>query len=125
MTHSFKPDAAPDTCQATLVNAEAVERARRLTPKPAVVADLAELFSLLSDPTRVRIVTWLRTQELCVCDLAALLGVTQSAVSHQLRLLRAQRVVTYRREGKMAFYSLDDDHVSALLDVALTHIQEG
>ncbi len=124
MPNTTRTDPSADTCQETFVNAQAVAEARRITPPPETVHRLADVFRMLSDPTRVRIVTWLRHQELCVCDLATLLGVTQSAVSHQLRLLRAQRLVRYRREGKMAFYSLDDEHVSALLDLALTHVEE-
>lgn len=85
---------------------------------------LAAMFKLLGDPTRVRILEALAHAELCVCELTAVLGLTQSAVSHQLRLLRAAKLVRYRREGKNAFYSLDDEHVSILFQQGLEHIRE-
>jgi len=77
---------------------------------------------LVSNPTRVRIIFALTEQELCVFDLARLLGLTGSAVSHQLRLLRGQRLVRYRKEGKIAYYSLDDDHIRNLMEVCVKHV---
>lgn len=88
------------------------------------MAALAEIFRVLGDPTRLKICMFLAQAELCVCDLASILGISESAVSHQLRVLRSQRLVKYRREGKMAFYSLDDDHVQALIDQGLEHVEE-
>jgi len=85
---------------------------------------LAEAFKVLSDPTRVKILFALSKAELCVCDLSALLGMNESAVSHHLRLLRALKLVTYRREGRMAYYSLDDEHIEKLFQQGLEHIQE-
>lgn len=82
----------------------------------------AETFKALSDPTRVRIVSLLADAELCVCDLAAALGMSQSAVSHQLRTLRDLRLVRWRREGRQIFYTLDDDHVADLFHRALDHV---
>ncbi|MBI5577296.1 MAG: helix-turn-helix transcriptional regulator [Deltaproteobacteria bacterium] len=87
-----------------------------------MVRALAETFGALSDPTRVRIISVLTGQELCVFDLARLLGLTGSAVSHQLRLLRGQRLVKYRKEGKIAFYSLDDDHIRHLMEECIKHV---
>ncbi len=87
-----------------------------------MVRALAETFGALSDPTRVRIIFALSEQELCVFDLARLLGLTGSAVSHQLRLLRGQRLVRYRKEGKVAFYSLDDDHIRNLMEECVKHV---
>ena len=86
---------------------------------------LAETFRTLGDPTRVKILQALSVEELCVCDLTKLLGVSESATSHQLRVLRSQRLVRYRKEGKMAFYSLDDAHIDSLMKVALRHVREG
>jgi len=85
---------------------------------------LAEIFKTLADPTRVRIVLALAELELCVCDLAAFLKLSKSAVSHQLRLLRDRRVVKFRREGKMCYYSLDDEHIRTLVAQASQHVEE-
>jgi DNA-binding transcriptional ArsR family regulator len=93
--------------------------------EPRDVEGLTEIFRVLGDPTRVRILDALSRAELCVGDLAARLGVTESAVSHQLRLLRNTRVVRARREGRMIFYALDDKHVLSLFRQGLRHVQEG
>ncbi len=87
-------------------------------------ATLAETFRVLGDPTRVRLLDALSRAELCVCDLASLLGSSESAVSHQLRLLRNLRLVRPRREGRMMFYSLDDQHIVKLFAQGLEHVQE-
>ena len=84
---------------------------------------IAETFKILGDPTRVKILHALSRRELCVCDIAAIVAVGQSAVSHQLRLLRGARLVKYRKEGKMVWYSLDDTHISLLLAQGIEHIQ--
>jgi ArsR family transcriptional regulator len=91
----------------------------------ATAARLAETFRALSDPTRVRVVSLLAQAELCVCDLAAALGVSQSAMSHQLRTLRDLRLVRRRREGRQVFYTLDDDHVADLFQRGLEHVAHG
>lgn len=91
---------------------------------PATLEGLTEIFRVLGDPTRVRILNALSRTEMCVGDLAAQLGVTESAVSHQLRLLRSARIVRPRRDGRMIFYSLDDTHVLALFEQGLRHVQE-
>src|SRR5512139_1415350 len=91
----------------------------------ADVATLAETFRMLGDATRVRMLDALAHAELCVCDLAALLGLSESAVSHQLRLLRSMRLVRARREGRMVFYALDDQHIVALFKQGLQHVAEG
>jgi len=88
------------------------------------LAALAEIFKILGDPTRVRLLDALSRAELCVCDLASLVGLSESAVSHQLRLLRGTRVVRARREGRMVFYSLDDQHVLSLFQQGLRHVEE-
>ncbi|MDQ3082884.1 MAG: metalloregulator ArsR/SmtB family transcription factor [Gemmatimonadota bacterium] len=89
------------------------------------VQALAETFSLLGDPTRLRITYALSQQELCVCDLANVLGASQSVVSHSLRALRQMRLVRYRREGKIAYYALDDDHIRSLVEEGFRHVEEG
>jgi DNA-binding transcriptional ArsR family regulator len=86
---------------------------------------IAEVFRLLGDPSRVRLLDALAHGERCVCDLAALVGISESAVSHQLRLLRASRLVRVRRAGRMAFYALDDHHVAGLLHDMRRHVEEG
>ncbi|MCL5965777.1 MAG: metalloregulator ArsR/SmtB family transcription factor [Deltaproteobacteria bacterium] len=107
------------------VHPAAVRAARAAMPGDRLVSALAETFGALSDPTRVRIVAALAKQELCVLDLANLLGLTGSAVSHQLRLLRGQRLVRARKEGKVAFYALDDDHISNLMAECVKHVEAG
>ena len=84
--------------------------------------DMSEIFKTLGDKTRLKILFALSKEELCVCDIAAISGVTQSAVSHQLRFLRMARLVKYRKDGKMAYYSLDDDHVRVLFEQGLDHL---
>lgn len=100
-----------------------VARARRLLHNDEFYYHLSETFRALSDTTRAKIVHALLHQELCSCDLAAVLGMTAPAVSHHLRTLRQLRLVKSRREGKLVYYSLDDDHIQILLDVAAGHIQ--
>jgi len=92
--------------------------------RASTVEAVADVFKLLGDPTRVRIVDALTHGERCVCDLAALVGMSESAVSHQLRLLRAARLVRVRRTGRLAFYSLDDHHVVGLLHDTRKHVEE-
>lgn len=103
---------------------EAADLVDRL-PEEAELQDTAELFRVLGDRTRVRILSLLRQGPLCVNDLAALLGMHQTAVSHQLKVLRHNRLIGYRKNGKMSIYRLADSHVAALFDVAREHIAEG
>ena len=91
---------------------------------PAAVQALADTFRILGDPTRVRIVDALSTGELCVCDIAEHVGMSESAVSHQLRLMRAQRIVRGRREGRCVYYTLDDQHILSLFQQGLRHVLE-
>lgn len=113
-----------DVCQVTCVHGERVALVQSQQPDDATLIGLADTFRLLGDPTRVRILSALSASELCVCDLAALLGASSSAVSHQLRLLRTARLVRYRREGKMVYYALDDEHIRALLAEGTRHVAE-
>ncbi|HEY0542425.1 MAG TPA: metalloregulator ArsR/SmtB family transcription factor [Actinoallomurus sp.] len=111
-----------EACAVRVVDAERVAVVTAGMPPQAQVADLADVFGLLADPGRLKVLVALLEGEMCVCDLAMVAGTSESAVSHHLRLLRAHRVVHVRRSGRMAYYRLADAHVRMLLDVALTHI---
>jgi len=112
-----------DTCELKLVDPERVRSVQASLPAAEVVDELAEVFGLLSDPNRLRLLaSLLEGGELCVCDLAAAAGMAESTTSHALRLLRAHHVVKARRAGRMMHYSLRDGHVRMLLDVALEHV---
>ncbi len=113
-----------DTCDCRIIHDEKVKEARLSALDEKVTDDLCQTFKALGDPSRLRILWALEHQEMCVCDLAALLGITESAVSHQLRLLRTLRLVRNRREGTILYYRLADDHVSALVGIALEHVRE-
>lgn len=113
---------AVDECGVKLVDPAKVALVGEAMPEPEALVELADVFSLLGDPGRLGLlVALLEAGELCVCDLAAVAGMNESAVSHALRLLRAHRVVSVSRRGRMAFYRLDDAHVRLLLDLGLTH----
>ena len=103
---------------------EAIRSARKAIPAEESITGITETFKVLSDPNRLRIVLALLREELCVLDIAELIGITESAVSHQMRLLRTLRLVKQRKEGKMVFYSLDDEHIEDLIRVASRHIEE-
>ncbi len=113
-----------DRCQVRVINEPRIALARQQMPDERVLAEMAETFKLLGDLTRVKILQALATTELCVCDLAALLEMTSSAISHQLRLLRARGIVRFRKAGKIVYYSLDDSHVLTLVEVSLRHVAE-
>jgi ArsR family transcriptional regulator len=115
---------SPDACDVIQIDLNRVRRLRAALVDPDTVGGLADIFRALGDPTRVRILDVLSHGELCVCDLAAVLSLSQSAVSHQLRLLRGLRIVRARREGRMVFYALDDRHVTDLLGEGLKHVRE-
>lgn len=112
-----------DSCAVRIVDAERVRAVRAALPADQDVSELADVFGLLADPGRLRLLTsLLEGGELCVCDLSAATGMGESAVSHALRLLRAHRVVQTRRAGRMSYYRLADSHVRLLLDLGLQHI---
>lgn len=111
-------------CEVEFVHEDRVKSARKAIHDDETLHGLSETFQILSDPTRLKIVMALAKEELCVCDIAALLGVTDSAISHQMRLLRNLRLVKFRKEGKMVYYSLDDEHIEDLLRLAIRHISE-
>jgi DNA-binding transcriptional ArsR family regulator len=115
-----------DACDVRVVDRERVAAVQRRLPQADTIEELAEIFGLLSDPGRLRLIaSLLEGGELCVCDLAVAAGMGESAASHALRLLRAHRVVKVRRAGRMAHYSLCDGHVRMLLDVGLEHLGHG
>ena len=118
------PAPAGEACAEFHADAERIARAQAQLVPQGTADTLAETFRLLGDPTRVRLLDALGTGEMCVCDLATLLGHTVSAVSHQLRLLRGVRLVRARRAGRMVFYSLDDHHIIGLLSQARRHVEE-
>lgn len=111
-------------CGVLYVHRETVEAISDQLPMIEEIRGMAEVFKLLGDPTRLRIVHALSLGELCVCDLAAMLGIAQTAVSNHLRLLRSTRLVNHRREGKMAYYSLTDTHIKRLLGEGFAHVTE-
>lgn len=119
-----RTDAELEICQHHCVHQDAVTKAQSSMPKEEEIVSMAELFKLFGDPTRIKILCSLSRGELCVCDLAALIGMNQSAVSHQLRLLKQGRLVKSRREGKSVFYSLADGHVETVLAQGMEHVTE-
>lgn len=116
-------DPEPVRCDEQIVHVDAVRGARASLPSAAVVADASALFAALGDPNRLRLVAALAARELCVCDLAATLGMSQSAVSHQVRVLRDLGVVRSRRDGRRVYYALDDAHVTDLYRQVLDHVR--
>ncbi len=113
-----------ETCQVTVVDHRKVGRVNERLPGNRHITDLAETFKVLSDPTRLRIVLALSMEELCVCDLATVVKLSISAVSHQLRLLKGRKLVVFRKQGKQVYYRLDDDHVIDLIHAAASHVRE-
>lgn len=111
-----------DVCEIQCIHEEAVHSIKsRMLDKNTLIS-LAEIFKLMGDPTRVKIIYALSQQELCVCDIAAVLDLSQSAVSHQLRLLRNARLVRFRKDGKIVYYSIDDAHITNLFNECLDHV---
>jgi ArsR family transcriptional regulator len=113
-----------EVCELVQIDLTRVRKIRAALVAAEAVQGLADTFSALGDPTRVRMLDALSHGELCVCDLAAVLGLSQSAVSHQLRLLRNIRLVRPRRDGRVVFYSLDDQHIMSIFKQTLQHVEE-
>lgn len=113
-----------EICEITYIEKKKVSAVKKKMKPETTVQRLAETFKVLGDATRTKIIFALSEEELCVCDIANLLGTTKSAVSHQLRILRNMRLVRYRKDGKIAFYSLDDRHIKNLFDEGLRHVEE-
>ena len=116
---------AHEVCDVVSVHQVQVKRVQKQMPDSATLHQVVDIFATLGDPTRARLVFALSRSELCVCDLAVLLNMTISAVSHQLRVLRHLGLVKFRKMGRMAYYSLDDEHASGLLTQALEHVEHG
>ncbi len=110
-------------CEETCLHPESIRAARAEALPEADARELAATFKILGDPTRVKMLQILSRRELCVCDIAAAVGMGQSAISHQLRLLRGARLVKYRRDGRVVWYSLDDEHIAILLAQGIEHIK--
>lgn len=111
-----------DCCDVTIIHDDTVAKIRQVRLQDDQVTELSSIFQALGDPTRVRIIHALITTEMCVCDLAAVLEMTQSAVSHQLRYLRNLRIVKRRKVGRTVYYSIDDEHILALFETGLYHV---
>ena len=113
-----------ESCNGNIIHEDIVVRVKDQLPAEETLYDLAELFKVFGDTTRIKIICALFESEMCVCDIAALLGMNQSAISHQLRVLKQARLVKFRREGKVVYYSLDDEHIKHIYDAGLNHINE-
>jgi ArsR family transcriptional regulator, lead/cadmium/zinc/bismuth-responsive transcriptional repressor len=113
-----------DTCRVRVIHADKIEQARQNVVPDDRLDRLALIYRMLGDPTRLKILMALKQVELCVCDIAAFLGISESAVSHQLRRLRETAIVRHRREGQVLYYMLNDMHVETLLDVGIEHAHE-
>ena len=111
-------------CECDDIHEDVINKTKNDMPQEEMLYDLAELFKVFGDTTRIKILYALFSNEMCVCDIAKLLNMTQSAISHQLRVLKQARLVKFRKEGKTVYYSLDDIHVSQIFDCGLHHIKE-
>ena len=118
------PDCELERCESEEIHKELLRIVENTLPEEEALYDLSELFKVFGDSTRIRILFVLFEAEVCVCDLAVALNMTQSAVSHQLRILKQNKLVKSRREGKSVFYSLADDHVRSIINQGMEHIQE-
>jgi DNA-binding transcriptional ArsR family regulator len=111
-------------CEVLCINERKVASARQAMKPDETFFKLSAIFKVLGDPTRTKIISALLQEELCVCDLSTLIGLSQSAISHQLRVLRNMNLVKYRKDGRIAYYSLDDDHINSILTAGLKHVEE-
>lgn len=113
-----------DICELNIIHQDIVKKVKEIIPQDDVIYDLAEFFKVFADSTRMKIIYALMEDELCVCDIATVVGTTQSAISHQLRILKQSKLVKYRKEGKVVYYSLDDEHISEIVKKGREHIEE-
>jgi len=113
-----------EKCDCNVIHEDVIAEVRKYMPDDEILLNLADLFKVFSDSTRVKILCALQQSEMCVCDIAVLLGMTKSAISHQLRTLRQTRLVKYRKDGKIIYYSLDDEHVGNVFAQGLLHVKE-
>src|SRR5665811_74956 len=113
-----------ENCSINVIHEDIIKKVSSLMPDDKKLYELSDLFKVLGDTTRVKIIYALLESEMCVCDISALFNMNQSAISHQLRTLKQARLVKFRREGKVVYYSLDDEHVKLLFDYGLIHVKE-
>lgn len=113
-----------DLCEVNVIHEDVLQQVRAKMPDEEPIYEVSELFRVFGDSTRARIICALNIEEMCVCDLAALLNMTQSAISHQLRLLKVSRIVKSRKQGRVVYYSLDDTHIGQIFAMAFDHVME-
>lgn len=113
-----------ERCECNIIHADIIEKVEGTLPDVELLYDLAELFKVFGDSTRIRILYALFESEMCVCDIGALLNISQSAISHQLRVLKQAKLVRHRREGKIVYYALADNHVKTIIHQGMSHIEE-
>jgi ArsR family transcriptional regulator len=111
-------------CETTVIHGEVVDRVSKMLMPDQVTASIAEFFKVFGDQTRIRILQVLFEEEMCVCDIAYLLNMSQSAISHQLRVLKQAGIVKYRKDGRVVYYSLDDEHIQSIFEQGYQHVME-
>lgn len=116
-------DSLAVNCACNVIHRDVIEKVQKNMPDEDFLYDLAELFKVFGDSTRIRILSALMENEMCVCDICTLLSMTTSAISHQLRILKQAKLVKYRKDGKVVYYSLDDEHVEKIISIGLNHIE--
>lgn len=113
-----------DIWEINTIHQDIVENVKNVMPQDDLIYDLAEFYKVFADSTRMKIIYALMENELCVCDIAAIVGTTQSAISHQLRILKQAKLVKYKKDGKVVYYSLDDEHIAEIVKKGREHIEE-
>ena len=113
-----------DICEINTIHQDIVNNVKNVMPQDDLIYDLAEFYKVFADSTRMKIIYALMEKELCVCDIAAIVGTTQSAISHQLRILKQAKLVKYKKDGKVVYYSLDDEHIAEIVKKGREHIEE-
>ena len=113
-----------EVCTCNIIHEDNVKKVKEKMIDEETLEEMAQILKVFADSTRIKIIDALSISEMCVCDLATTLGMTQSAISHQLRVLKRERLVKYRKEGKVVYYSLDDEHVKGVFDLTLEHVRE-
>lgn len=124
MQHSVEKAEKIENCECVHVHEDVIQKIRQQMPEEDALYDLADFFKIFADSTRIKMLYVLLYSEMCVCDLASALGMTPSAISHQLRTLKQMNLVRNRREGKTIFYSLADDHIKSILSQGMEHVEE-
>ena len=113
-----------EICEINTIHQDIVNNVKNVMPQDDLIYDLAEFYKVFADSTRMKIIYALMENELCVCDIAAIVGTTQSAISHQLRILKQAKLVKYKKDGKVVYYSLDDEHIAEIVKKGREHIEE-